>query len=221
MSMLKNLFTLVLVLLMAVSSVSAEDHTPLDKANVNAFDRNFIYPYNKTLDKSATIFGAGLCLAPALVVAGGNSDILTMGVMYAETLATTIIAKEVLKNAITKARPYMYTDTVEEGDPDGWYDSMPSAHTAVTFAAASFTTYTFAKYYPESPWKWPLAAACYGVAALEGAFRVRSGNHFPSDVLAGAALGTAIGFGVPMLHTLGKNVEVGVTPFALAFNLHF
>ena len=42
-----------------------------------------------------------------------------------------------------------------------------------------------------------------------------------TDVLAGALLGTLWGIGIPMLHTLGDNVEMGVTPFALAFSVSF
>jgi undecaprenyl-diphosphatase len=59
--------------------------------------------------------------------------------------------------------------------------SFPSAHAATSFAALRF-------YRGELP-RGPLTAA---VSAMAGS-RVMLGVHWPSDVLAGAALGTAVG----------------------------
>ena len=42
------------------------------------------------------------------------------------------------------------------------------------------------------------------MAALVASLRVVSGDHFVSDVAAGAALGALIGFGVPYLHRVGS-----------------
>jgi decaprenylphosphoryl-5-phosphoribose phosphatase len=59
--------------------------------------------------------------------------------------------------------------------------SFPSSHAATSFAAAR----AFA----------PLAGACaiYPPAVLMALTRIHLGVHYPSDVLAGAALGTVIG----------------------------
>jgi membrane-associated phospholipid phosphatase len=59
--------------------------------------------------------------------------------------------------------------------------SFPSSHAASSFAAAS-------AYSPMLP-----RAALLAVAATMAASRVALGAHYPSDVLAGAALGRAIG----------------------------
>ena len=58
--------------------------------------------------------------------------------------------------------------------------------------------------------------------------RILSGNHFITDVLSGAVLGTLCGIGIPFIHrkmaknssingTSGGNVSVAVSP--LGFNV--
>ncbi len=59
--------------------------------------------------------------------------------------------------------------------------SFPSAHAASTFAAAT----AFAPLLPRVPWRL--------VGATMALSRVVLGVHYPSDVLAGAALGVAVG----------------------------
>ena len=42
----------------------------------------------------------------------------------------------------------------------------------------------------------------FAAAATTAALRVAAHRHFPTDVVAGAALGTAVGWVVPLLHPL-------------------
>jgi membrane-associated phospholipid phosphatase len=67
---------------------------------------------------------------------------------------------------------------------------------AVTLAYAS----TFAFRHPDSPARYAL----YGGAVVAGAgmafLRMFAGKHFPTDVLAGATVGAAVGLTVPLLH---------------------
>lgn len=98
---------------------------------------------------------------------------------------------EVLKAAVGRARPVLYTDgaTAAAGNGDN-LRSFPSGHTSVAFAFA--TTYWLArKDLTGRPgvvgWLGFVAAAGVGV------MRVAAGRHFPSDVLGGAVLGTASG----------------------------
>ena len=61
--------------------------------------------------------------------------------------------------------------------------SFPSSHTAMSFAAACFFSYLH-------PQLWPLF---FGLALLISWSRVYVGVHFPSDVLAGMAVGLVMG----------------------------
>ena len=216
--MKKKLLTVFLILV-CVFSLGA--YTPLDKSRVNSFDRAFMTEYSSTQDKAATIVDITLVATPLITAFSGEKRLGTTAVMYAETFALAWGAKELLKYAVNRERPYLYYDNPPEDKKDDLEKSFPSGHTTIAFASAAFTAYTFNRYNPESKWRLPVTLGVYTLAAATAVLRVTSGSHFVTDVLAGAALGTLIGFAVPYLHTLSDNVQVGATPFALAFNINF
>ena len=216
---------LTFLLLVAISSfsLSADPIYPLDRTEVNSFDRLTMQPYNKTLDVAGDIASIVSMATPAIFLALPSSEYLNVGVMYAETLALTYGTSVLLKSVVNRERPYMYFDgypekEVESGDSN---KSFPSRHTAMAFASAAFSSYVFSKYYPDSEWRIPVIAVSYSIAAATAALRIASGNHFATDVLTGALVGTVIGFGIPALHTLlaDENVEASASPFGLVFKI--
>lgn len=216
--MKKTILILVLCSIMITLSASP---ILVDKDKINPIDRSLMVPYNKTLDKTSTILSGAAMLAPAAILIGGESDLVTVGTMYAETLALTWGTKEILKSVVDRGRPYLYEDGAPLEKKEDWYDSFPSGHTSMAFAGAAFTSYVFGKYYPDSQYRIPLTAASYALAATVAGLRIASGSHYLTDVLTGAAIGTAYGLLVPYLHTKTKNAQVGVTPFGLVFALSF
>ena len=121
----------------------AFDGTPLNKEEINPFDRALLFPYSKKQDVIADIISLGVFASPAIIMCMPEvklDDWLTITVMYAETYILTRGFKELLKLSLNRARPYMYFDNypvgeVERGD---WYLSFPSGHTAYAFATAAF-----------------------------------------------------------------------------------
>jgi len=88
-----------------------------------------------------------------------------------------------IKIVTDRPRPF---ETIPQADPllgGTVTQSMPSAHAATSFAGAIVLAYLFRSF---APFAFLLAVAI--------AFsRVYVGVHYPSDVVAGAALGTAVG----------------------------
>ena len=77
------------------------------------------------------------------------------------------------------------------GDPHQFFqggDAFPSAHTSVAFELATFLTGRVASTPPV--YRVPIAVAAFGLAGCVGVQRVDSGEHWPSDVVAGAICGT-------------------------------
>ncbi len=100
------------------------------------------------------------------------------GFLSGESAIDSLIAVEALKYATRRQRPF-------EGNGSGqfWHGgtSFPSEHAATAWAIAG----TIAHEYP-SPFMKFLA---YGAATAISASRITSKQHFPSDVLVGAAIG--------------------------------
>lgn len=174
---------------------------PADITRVNGLDRALMYSYSAGLDITSTILQYTTAALPGvLAFLVPSEDIIPMGVVYLESLSFAVVAKNVLKYLLPRDRPYVYLGgangvTASEDD-----QSFPSGHATVTFAAAAAGVSLFAAYLPDSPFFWPFTASCYGLAILTASFRVASGMHFFTDVVAGAALGSLCGYLIPLLH---------------------
>ncbi|MCW2956671.1 MAG: phosphoesterase PA-phosphatase related protein [Thermoleophilia bacterium] len=103
--------------------------------------------------------------------------------LLASTLATTAAITFVAKERHDRLRPYQVDPTIVPPVKLPHGDSFPSGHASAAFAAAR----VIATLAPS------LAADAYALATQVAVSRVYAGVHFPTDVLAGAALGTAIG----------------------------
>ncbi len=127
----------------------------------------------------------------APIIFGGvglaNKDAYTFdtGVMVGASEVSAYVVYYVLKNLIIKReRPYaalsdvhtMHMDTADKY-------SMPSGHATAAFAIATALTLRYPKPYVYIP--------AYAWAAFVGYGRIYMGLHYPSDVLAGAILGSA------------------------------
>ncbi len=189
--------------------------------DVNSFDRLFMKPYTHSLDIAGDICMAVTVFTPLLLYQTDSSDWLKLGIIYGETMLMVNGIKEIGKLCTTRPRPYSYypggpSKAYSNGD---WCKSWPSGHTSFAFASATFTSYVFAKYYPDSNWKYAVIAGTYTLATTTAILRIESGNHFLTDVLTGAAIGTACGFLVPWLHTLNEKTNNVVTISPTGFNI--
>lgn len=213
--------------------IKKNEYNPEDweKSDIAVMDQLFMRPYSKPLHIVGTGTMALAMATPAIFAIMPGSEWLTIGVMYAETLLIANGIKEWTKLLVYRARPYMYfddypQDKLEDGD---WNCSFPSGHTTFAFAGAAFTTMVFCQSFPASKWKYVVAGASFGMAVLTGAFRMASGNHFFTDVLVGAVIGSAVGFAVPYMHTKSfygkferkpKTASASLTPagFTVSYN---
>ena len=195
-----------------IDNDSTEIVSKLDKAEVNKIDRILMRPYSKKLDLLGTGFELLSAMTPLFLLSTPTTEWTTIAGMYAETMLFAYGFKEFAKTIFDRPRPYMYFDSfpsskVAKGD---WNSSFFSGHTTLSFAAATFTTYVFCKYKPESKWKIPVIASSYLFATATAGLRLLSGNHFATDVAVGAVVGSITGLLIPFWHYVNPENPMGV-----------
>lgn len=97
-------------------------------------------------------------------------------------LAVNTVITQGLKYSINRERPYeKYPLLINPYDKKEQGKSFPSGHTSTAFSLAA----SIAMEYP----KWYVVVPAYAYATSVGYSRLYLGEHYPSDVLTGAALG--------------------------------
>jgi undecaprenyl-diphosphatase len=138
---------------------------------------------------------------PLLAVAGSvtrNPTLSDIGIHVSESYATAAAAVFIVKGIAGRARPYAlsseqaYDFELGRGFPHREpYSSFPSGHATGSFAFAASITVEAARRWPEH--KVLIGGLAYGGAFLDGVSRVYRDMHWPSDVAAGALVGTLSG----------------------------
>lgn len=176
----------------------------------NSFDEQFIFPYNETISLASDITSALAMVAPsAFLFASPASDWAEIGLTYGTTFLASYAIRTVLKDTIARPRPYQVPGHIDtRPDTSDWDQSFPSGHTLMAFSSAAFTQTVFSLKYPASPYKTAVTATTWALAAATAVLRVASGNHFVTDVLSGAAIGSILGFAGPYLtHLMFKDKD--------------
>ena len=120
---------------------------------------------------------------------------LAVDIVAAVILASLIA--ELIKLLVDRQRPFeILVDANTIISASG--PSFPSAHASRAFAVATLFLFSSSR---------RTGIVAFAIAALIAVSRVYLGVHWPSDVIAGALVGIAMGYAV---HVLGKDV----TPYA-------
>lgn len=195
--------------------IDSEPSTAQNINNINCIDRPFIYAFNEKLDNLSAIGTYTSLILTGVPLMGQTKDFKSVtnhGMMLGEAFLLTMATKEFFKLAIDRDRPYTYFEDFTQ-DPDGdQKNSFPSGHTAYAFMGATFLTSTFLKEFPGSKLKIPVITTSYILATGVGILRVRSGNHFLTDVFAGALIGSLYGWAVPKFHFNNKLQLISIIP---------
>jgi membrane-associated phospholipid phosphatase len=125
----------------------------------------------------------------------GGREVAEDLVVLAESASTAILLTEVAKYAASRLRPDAWARGTTESPDDEL--SFWSGHTSLAFGAAAAAT-QIARLRGRPGWRW-LGVAAFGAAALTGYLRIAADRHWLTDVVTGAAVGTATGLVVPLL----------------------
>jgi len=121
-------------------------------------------------------------------------------IIYGEALLLQSGLARWSKYLTKRSRPFVYNPDIsmDKQQEKNSRCSFFSMHSSTAFCSAVFGSYLYQQRGgTHSTYFWIISL---GLASSTSAFRVLSGNHFPSDVIVGALVGSLIGYAVPYLH---------------------
>ena len=167
-----------MVVILFASALGAQNWDINVLHKVNGWDNKFVRNYNKVISKSEPYVAIGVPVAGWI---RHDKDLLKDALYVGTSVAGAFVVTYGMKYLVDRERPYdRWPDRVHaysrESSP-----SFPSGHTATAFALATSLSITYPKWYVIAP------SALW--ACSVGVSRMNEGVHYPSDVLAGAAIG--------------------------------
>lgn len=175
------------LLVAMVVSVQAQNWEINTVHRVNSWNGKFIRNYNKVISRTEPYLAVGVPVVMAVAAwVKHDKELLKNAVYVGTSVAGTFALTYGMKYLVDRRRPYeRYPDRVHPYSTEN-SPSFPSGHTATAFALATSLSIKYPKWYVIAP------SALW--ACSVGVSRMNEGVHYPTDVLAGAAIGA--GFAV-------------------------
>jgi membrane-associated phospholipid phosphatase len=174
----------------------------LDRTTAGFWNPNWLLASNVGL--IAEMAGALALLADE---EGGRRAVNDAVVIAESALSATAVAS-IMTIAAGRPRPFVYGDKAPLTDRTGSdaANSFLSSHAAVAFAIATSTYMAMHRLRPASQRPAAALALGLGAAAFVATSRVLAGQHFITDALGGALVGSSVGVVVSSFH--GSPVSV-------------
>jgi membrane-associated phospholipid phosphatase len=209
-------------------SFVAADGCECRASSVNGFDRPV-----------AGVYDAGFSIAGEVLIASAYTAVVALDLfdvwradqsvssffvdlaVIAEAVLLNGALNQLVKVVVERPRPLIYARDLSDPrqrDPDS-FQSFYSAHSSSAFALGLAYAQTFAYRHPDSPYRYLVYAGAVAAGSVIGATRIAAGKHFPSDVLVGAAVGSAFGLLIPWLHRQGPRAQISVMATPQSFGL--
>ena len=166
------------------------NNTEHRSASRDRLARNFA----KVQEGSLTVGNLALWGIARLTKMDGVADVTLHA---AEGVIIGSLASQVIRGPLGRSRPHVteYKDQYDfkplRGFREFQYRAFPSIHTASSFAVATVYTLEAKRRNPTAAWI--VGPLVYTLAAGPGVSRMYTGQHWASDILAGAFMGTLAG----------------------------
>ncbi len=180
---MRKLFLLVtLILLLFANSIQAQSISEVNTLRrINPDNPNSAVWNN--LSNTSKYVSVGVPVG--YFVAGlihNNKDLKQKAAYTAATILLNTATTTLLKNVVKRERPYHTYTGIFPNKIESDY-AFPSGHTSSAFATATSLAITTKKWY--------VAVPAFAWSASVGYSRIYLGQHYPSDVIMGAVVGTS------------------------------
>jgi len=202
--------------------ISYEELHNLSKENLSAFDRGAVNNWSPEAAEWSDVLLITAIASPLLMFTSSEvrNDVGTFSTMYLQNILTTYSVSHLPKGLISRYRPYVYNEDVPDEIKQNVSatHSFFSAHASVSFASAVFLSITFSKYYPNSHLKPYVWGSSLLLAATVGYLRYEAGQHFPTDIITGAIVGSVVGYLIPLIHESDEEEKGLIIPAGNPYN---
>ena len=201
-----------------VKPLSIEAINKLSLTDVNWFDRGIAQNWSEDYSLASDLLVSFSAAAPALLFLSEKvrKDFVIVSAMYLETVIYSVSLPFLSKGSFQRARPFVYNNSVplEEKLTSDARKSFFSGHATLAFSTAVFLSTVYGDYFPDSKYKPYVWAGSLIIATLTGYSRYEAGKHFPTDIIAGAIVGGAIGYIIPLIHRQSSE-QISLNPYSL------
>jgi membrane-associated phospholipid phosphatase len=201
---------------------SEEQILNLHTSDINGFDRWAAHPYSQSLDDLSYIpFYASVPLPFIFFLTGKDTrkDFWQLSFLYWETMATIGMLGTSATYFVNRYRPYAYFHDTDErlAKATGKVarNSFYAGHVEIAAVTSFFIAKVYSDYHPDSKIKWVYWTAASLSTVSMSYMRLQGGQHFPSDIILGAAAGALSGILVPHFHKTNsaKSGGMSVIPY--------
>ncbi|WP_321519388.1 phosphatase PAP2 family protein [uncultured Bacteroides sp.] len=150
---------------------------------INGIDNSFVTGCSKALSKSEPYLAVGVPMVlGSYALMKNNRGLLDDAIYIGTSVAEAVVLTSGMKYAVDRERPFdRYPDLIEKRAFVS-SASFPSGHTATAFSLATSLSLRYSKWYVIAP--------SYIWACSVGFARMNEGVHYPSDIFAGAVIGS-------------------------------
>lgn len=171
-----------IVLLFCMTFVNAQNNDINILRDLNVDRNKNLDPTFKLITNSAVPISV---VTPIIIYSVGllkkDSAVKKQAIFIGEAFLVNAFITTALKHTIKRDRPFKtYTDIDQAASTVGY--SFPSGHTSSAFATATSLSLAYHKWYVIAP--------SFVWASAVGYSRMHLGVHYPSDVVAGAIIGS-------------------------------
>jgi membrane-associated phospholipid phosphatase len=203
------------------SQVYSRDKIPESEINalnpndLNSLDRSSAGNTDEKAKAASDKFFLGSIPAPLLLMLDKEirKDGLKVGLLYLEAMSITGVFYTGSSMLVGRLRPRTYNTALpmDERTRGAGKNSFISGHPALVATSTFFMAKVYSDYHPEMKNKWILYTLAGGASLATGLLRIKAGEHFPTDVMAGLPVGILSGILVPHFHKIKAFKQSGLT----------
>ncbi|MEM1320807.1 MAG: phosphatase PAP2 family protein [Bacteroidota bacterium] len=195
-----------------VQPITEEEWKQLTRDDVWAFDRvattrEWANKGAKARKLSDALLMSSVMLPFAASISRGSSgDFRAAGLLSLETMVINVGLTNLTKGLVKRKRPYTYNheevpwEIMRKQNLLDSRRSFFSGHTSVSSSMYVLGAKMYSDFNPNSDLRPVVWTTAFVIPAITGWMRVRGGKHYPTDVITGFLVGSAVGFLVPHFH---------------------